>query len=128
MPPGDTFEPWIEDLAARGITSGCGGGPSPNPVFYCPDQPVKRKQMAVFLLKTLLGSAYAPPTPTNIFEDVPADGFQPFIEDLYNRGITGGCAGGPPPADIFYCPENPVTRGQMAVFLTLTFDLLLYLP
>ena len=57
-----------------------------------------------------------------------ADGFRPFIEDLYNRGITGGCAGGPPPAPISYCPANPVTRGQMAVFLTKTFGLVLYGP
>jgi hypothetical protein len=54
--------------------------------------------------------------------------FRPWIEDLYVRGITGGCAGGPPPAPISFCPENPVTRGQMATFLTKTFDLLLYLP
>ena len=36
---------WIEDLAARGITGGCGGG------NFCPDAPVTRAQMAVFLLK-----------------------------------------------------------------------------
>ena len=122
VPVADPFAPWIEDLANRNITSGCGTG------IYCPNDLVQRKQMAVFLLKTLLGSGYVPPAPTGIFDDVPADGFQPFIEDLYNRGITGGCAGGPPPAPISYCPANPVTRGQMAVFLTKTFELLLYRP
>lgn len=122
VPPADPFAPWIEDLSDRGITGGCGAG------IYCPNDAVRRKQMAVFLLKTLLGSAYAPPAATGIFNDVPADGFRPWIEDLYGRGITGGCAGGPPPAPISYCPENPVTRGQMATFLTLTFDLLLYRP
>ncbi|HTR04506.1 MAG TPA: S-layer homology domain-containing protein [Thermoanaerobaculia bacterium] len=46
------------------------------------------------------------------FTDVPTDHpyFQ-FIEALYTSGITGGCGGGN------YCPNNPVTRGQMAVFL-----------
>jgi hypothetical protein len=122
VPPADPFAPWIEDLAGRGITGGCGTG------IYCPNDAVKRKQMAVFLLKTLLGSAYTPPAATGIFDDVPADGFRAWIEDLYNRGITGGCAGGPPPAPISYCPENPVTRGQMATFLTKTFGLLLYRP
>ena len=63
--------------------------------------------MSVFLLKTLLGSSYVPPAPTGIFDDVPADGFQPFIEDLYNRGITGGCAGGPPPAPDLLLPDKP---------------------
>ncbi len=122
VPVGDPFAPWIEDLANRNITTGCGAG------IYCPDALVQRKQMSVFLLKTLLGAGYVPPAPTGIFDDVPADGFRPFIEDLYNRGVTGGCAGGPPPAPISYCPANPVTRGQMAVFLTKTFGLVLYGP
>lgn len=122
VPVSNPFASWIEDLAGRGITTGCGPG------LYCPLQPVTRKQMAVFLLKTRLGSFYLPPTPTGIFVDVPADGFRPWIEDLYNRAITGGCAGGPPPAPISYCPENPITRGQMAAFLVKTFGLLLYAP
>ena len=88
VPAADPFAPWIEELADRGITAGC------NPNLYRPDNPVLRKQMAVFLLKTLLGAGYTPPAPTGIFDDVPADGFRPFIEDLYNRGITGGCSGG----------------------------------
>jgi hypothetical protein len=37
--------------------------------------------------------------------------FFQFIEALYASGITGGCGAGN------YCPDNPVTRGQMAVFL-----------
>jgi hypothetical protein len=122
VPAADPFAPWIEDLFNRSITGGCGTD------LYCPEEAVKRKQMAVFLLKTLLGSAYVPPAATGIFDDVPADTFRPWIEDLYNRGITGGCAGGPPPAPISYCPENPVTRGQMATFLAKTFSLLLYRP
>jgi hypothetical protein len=40
-----------------------------------------------------------------------------FIEDLYNRGITGGCSASP----LLYCPNNPVNRGQMATFLVRTF-------
>jgi len=37
---------WIEQLAAEGITSGCGNG------NYCPADPVNRDQMAVFLVRT----------------------------------------------------------------------------
>ncbi len=122
VPVGDPFEPWIEDLANSNITGGCGPG------LYCPEALVQRKQMAVFLLKAHLGSGYVPPAATGIFDDVPVDAFRPFIEDLYNRGVTGGCAGGPPPAPISFCPGNPVTRGQMAVFLTKTFGLVLYGP
>ena len=52
----------------------------------------------------------APPTPT--FGDVPTDHpFYQFIEALAASGITGGCGSGN------YCPDNPVTRGQMAVFI-----------
>jgi hypothetical protein len=46
------------------------------------------------------------------FADVPpSNPFYGFIEALAASGITGGCGGGN------YCPNNPVTRGQMAVFL-----------
>jgi len=37
---------WIEQLAAEGITSGCGNG------NYCPNATVTRDQMAVFLVRT----------------------------------------------------------------------------
>jgi hypothetical protein len=48
------------------------------------------------------------------FNDVPTDHpFFQFIEALKASGITGGCSASPP----LYCPDNPVTRGQMAVFL-----------
>jgi hypothetical protein len=116
---GSPFDPWIEDLSGRGITGGCAPG------LYCPDDPVTRSQMAVFLLKTEESSAYLPPDCTGtVFTDVPCTGgaFDPWIEDLAGRGITGGCGGG------FYCPNGSTTRGQMAVFLTKTFGLLLYGP
>ena len=111
---GGIFDPWIEDLASRGISGGCGGG------NFCPGNPVTRGQMAPFLLKTLLGAAYTPPDCTGtVFFDVPCTGgiFDPWIEDLAARLITAGCAGGN------YCPSAPNTRGQMAVFLVKTFDL-----
>jgi hypothetical protein len=48
------------------------------------------------------------------FNDVPTNHpFFQFIEALAKSGITGGCSAAPP----LYCPDNPVTRGQMAVFL-----------
>ena len=113
---GGIFDPWIEDLADRGITAGCGGG------LYCPASPVTRAQMAVFLLKTDLGSNHTPPACAgNVFDDVPCTGgiFDPWIEDLADRGITAGCSGSP----ALYCPGSPTTRGQMAVFLVKTFGL-----
>lgn len=105
---------WIEALAALSITGGCGGG------NYCPSGSVTRGQMAVFLLKTYLGTAYVPPACAGIFGDVACpSNFADWIEDLYARSITGGCQASP----LLYCPANPNTRGQMAVFITKTFNL-----
>jgi len=113
VPCSHGFAAWIEELADRGITAGCGGG------NYCPDAAVTRGQMAVFLLKAFEGQGYTPPactTPT--FNDVPcSDPFAPWIEELAGRDITAGCGGGN------YCPDSPVSRSQMAVFLTKTWTL-----
>jgi len=116
--PGSNFAiDWIEQLAAEGITSGCGGG------NYCPDDPVTRAQMAVFLLRAKYGSGYAPPEATGLFPDVPASNFAiDWIEQLAAEGITSGCGGGN------YCPSDAVSRDQMAVFLVRTFNLAIILP
>jgi hypothetical protein len=46
------------------------------------------------------------------FSDVPASHpFFRFVEALAAAGITGGCGGGA------FCPNDPITRGQMSVFL-----------
>jgi hypothetical protein len=113
--PGGFAVDWIEELANEGITGGCGGGD------FCPNISVRRDQMAVFLLKAHLGSTYAPPPATGtIFADVPAGAFAAaWIEDLYNRNITGGCQASP----LRYCPTNSNNRQQMAVFITKTFGL-----
>jgi IPT/TIG domain/Right handed beta helix region/S-layer homology domain len=106
------FANWIEALAAEGITGGCGGG------NYCPGNAVRRDQMAAFLLKAEHGSTYLPPSCTGVFTDVACPSqFAAWIEQLATEQITGGCGGGA------YCPLNPNTRGQMAVFLVKTFEL-----
>jgi hypothetical protein len=112
VPCPSTFANWIEALAAEGITGGCGGG------NYCPSSPVRRDQMAVFLLKAEHGSGYTPPNCAGVFPDVACPSpFAHWIEQLASEQITGGCGGGD------YCPLSNNTRGQMAVFITKTFDL-----
>jgi parallel beta-helix repeat protein len=112
VPCPSTFAPWIEQLAAEGITGGCGG------TSYCPQNPVRRDQMAVFLLKAEHGSGYLPPMCAGSFADVACPStFANWIEQLAAENITGGCGGGN------YCPLNPNTRGQMAVFISKTFNL-----
>ena len=52
------------------------------------------------------------------FNDVPVSNlFFQYVEALVASGITGGCGGGN------YCPDAPVTRGQMAVFLSAALGL-----
>jgi len=47
------------------------------------------------------------------YDDVPASHpFAQHINAFKNAGITGGCGGGN------FCPDDPLTRGQMAVFLS----------
>jgi hypothetical protein len=108
------FTDWIEQLSTEGITGGCGDA------LYCPADPVTRDQMAVFLLKTRHGISYVPPTCTGIFGDVTCPGgFTDWIEELYLEGVTGGCSTSP----LLYCPSDPNTRAQMAVFISKAFGL-----
>jgi hypothetical protein len=47
VPPSHPFYQYIEALAFSGVTGGCGNGK------FCPDAPLTRGQMAVFLAKAL---------------------------------------------------------------------------
>ena len=102
---------WIKQLATEAITSGCGSG------IYCPENTVTRAQMAVFLLKAKHGASYTPPNVSATFGDTSGHWAEDWIEQLAKEGITSGCGNGN------YCPENPVTRDQMAVFLVKSFNL-----
>ncbi len=113
VPASSPFCRWIEELARRRSSTGCGGG------AYCPGSSVSRAQMAVFALATLDGPGYPPPACTTpMFNDVPASSpFCRWIEELARRGVVTGCGNGN------YCPDAAVTRGEMAVFLVGTFSL-----
>jgi hypothetical protein len=117
VPASSPFCRWIEELARRGVVSGCGGG------AYCPTASATREQMSVFVLRTL-DPALNPPAcvaGAEQFGDVPASSpFCRWIEELANRGVVTGCGGGN------YCPTADVSREQMSVFLSVTFGLALY--
>ncbi len=117
------MEPWVDAFYYNGITTGCGVGP----LIYCPESNVTRAEMAVFILRAMHGQGYAPPPPTGVFSDVPVAGkewMQRWIEDFYAHGITTGCGLDP----LIYCPENNVTRAEMAVFILRAIHTLPYTP
>jgi hypothetical protein len=76
--------------------------------------------MAVFLLRAKYGSSYTPPAVGSGtgFSDVSTSYWAAaWIKQLAAEGITGGCGGGN------YCPENAVTRAQMAIFMVKSLNL-----
>ena len=107
--PSDPVHSYVLTVLRNGITAGCGDG------NYCPQAAVSRAQMAVFLLKAEHGSSYAPPPCGGVFLDVPCPStYADWIEQLHAEGITSGCGNDD------FCPGEPVTRAQMAVFLLKT--------
>lgn len=111
VPPSHPFYAFIEQMAVRRITpNGCGDG------NYCPTNPVKRQQIAAFILRAL--GVFNPPTPAlQRFMDVPpSNSFYDFIEEIAQRRIINGCGGGN------FCPTENVTRAQTATFLVRAFD------
>ena len=96
----------------EGITAGCGGG------NFCPAAPVTRAQMAVFLLKAEHGPGYVPPTCTGVFTDVTCPSAFADVDRAARRREDHGRL-----RRRRFCPGNPNTRWQMAVFLVKTFHL-----
>ncbi len=97
----------IDWLADTGTTRGCN---PPTNDRYCPDDPVTRGQMAAFLTRAL----NLPGSDNDTFNDDNGSVFEANIEALAAAGITRGCN---PPTNNRFCPDDPVTRGQMAAFL-----------
>ncbi|MDH4116170.1 MAG: S-layer homology domain-containing protein [Acidimicrobiia bacterium] len=111
---GSVFESDIAWLAERGVTSGC--NPPANDRF-CSDEPVTRGQMAAFLHRALSGLP-APGSAVS-FADSDSSVFVADIGWLAQVGVTRGCN---PPGNDRFCPDEPVTRGQMAAFLRRALD------
>ncbi len=102
---GSIFEGDIEALFAAGITRGC----TPDGSSFCPDDFVTRGQMAAFLNRALA----LPGAEADTFVDDDGSIFEGDIEALFAAGITRGCT----PDGSSFCPDDFVTRGQMAAFL-----------
>jgi hypothetical protein len=94
-------------LAEEGITRGC--NPPDNDQF-CPDKTVTRGQMAAFLVRFLNLTEI---DPTIEFTDTTGNIFEDDIDKLATAGITRGCN----TDGTQFCPNQGVTRAQMAAFL-----------
>ncbi len=103
-PPGFWADDFIYAMSQAGITGGCGNG------NYCPNDPVTREMMAVFII-TAMGETGSQAAHNGYFSDIADNGFAAFINRMNELGVTGGCGG------TNYCPSTPVTRGMMAVFI-----------
>lgn len=106
VPASDPFFKFIQKMADLGITAGCGSSD------FCPDDPVTRGEMAVLLITARYGTIPLTYPSTPYFTDVPpSSSYFPFVQKMAQLGITAGCAVG------VYCPNDPLTRGQMSVFI-----------
>lgn len=120
LAPGGTFtdddgsvhEADIEAIAAEDVTRGC------NPPFndrYCPKGSVNRGSFAAFLVRAM----ELPAATQDWFTDDNGHLFEAEINALAEAGITRGCN---PPSNTRFCPDQTLTREQMASFLTRTFS------
>lgn len=100
-------------LARHDITRGC--NPPANDMF-CPDDSITRGQMAAFLVRAL---------------DLPASDVDGFVDDGHSifegdlnaakaADIFRGCN---PPINDRACPDEPITRGEMAAVIVRALDL-----
>ncbi len=113
VPLGTPFLDYISLMSTYGITAGCATSPS---LQYCPDNPVTREQMAVFVVAALDLALSQSDTysPTPLFQDVSSgSSYYPFVQRLWDLGITVGCSLNPPD----FCATSPITQGEMAVFI-----------
>jgi hypothetical protein len=114
VPDSNQFEAYIYGVAGAGIMM---GGPPNCPsgiLYFCPDNPVTRADMAGYLWRAVNGRNTPPPVYQNIFEDVTFNDYNAFyIQGIFELGITAGCSAQPP----LYCPDADVTRAQMSAFI-----------
>lgn len=104
--PSYLFAPFISLLKENSIAFPC------TPTTFCPETPVKRNEMAVFIVRAVLGTDTFQYGQIPYFSDVPVSHPQfAWIQKLRELGVTNGCTA------TTYCPGDLVTRGQMAAFL-----------
>ncbi len=112
---GGVHKPGIDALDARGVIAGteCAEG------MFCPGLAIKRSAAAVWLVRALDGDEPAAVSESRFADVDPDEWWMPYVERLAGLEITVGCQAEP----LRFCPDQPVTRAQMATFLIRAFDL-----
>lgn len=103
---GAFYEDAANKLFENDITVGC--NPPANNLF-CGEEVVTRAQMATFFVRAF----EIPETTLDYFIDDIGSVHEHNINRLREGGVTVGCN---PPTNDRYCPNDPVTRGEMAAF------------
>ena len=101
-------------LAEQGLFEGtlCGER------MFCPGEPVTRSTVAVWLIRALGDAASA--VSVSRFDDVDADEWWAgHVERLAQLEVAAGCGTDP----LSYCPDDPLTRAELASWLVRAFDL-----
>jgi len=104
----DWFAPYINRLYELNITQGCGTR------LFCPDNIVKRGPLAVLIIRAL-GETPSSVTYNAYFDDIANDWFSPYINRMYELGLTTGCG------TRLFCPYKDVNRAQAASFIIRAF-------
>jgi 5'-nucleotidase / UDP-sugar diphosphatase len=107
VPASNIFHDDISWLAESGITRGCN---PPDNTEFCPERNVTRGEMAAFFVR---GLGLTSTDGATDFTDDDDSIFENDIERLSAAGITRGCN---PPDNTEFCPDDFVTREQMAAF------------
>jgi len=123
----------IEQLNAYNISGDCNLALAG--AQFCPDAAVTRAEMSKFIEQTFrVANANGMPvwwdenlnvtTPGTIFIDVPSGNWAAWwIDELWVDGLTEGCRTEMSGFAFihYFCPDDPVTRGQMAKFVVSAF-------
>ena len=98
------YTKYVHQLAEMGVGTGSGD-------TWRPNDPLTRREMAHWLVAAF-DHITPVPAPLGLFDDVAREDWE-IVEGVFRVGVTFGCTTDP----LMYCPDQPVTRAQMASFI-----------
>jgi len=110
VPPDHWAYPYIEAAYREGYVAGC----SSDPMRFCPNDPLSRAEISVFVDRGIHGPDFVPIWENaQIFGDVLlGDWFYEWVNVLWEDGNTSGCQ----LDGLAYCPMQYHTRAEASVF------------